>query len=85
MDKVLEVAITQVPALVVLVFLVRWGMHFITEFITGRDAFLRVMHDEHIKAREESKDAIKENAAATRENTAALLRLESTIGKCPRM
>lgn len=62
MDKLLETALSHAPSLVVLVFLVRMFLNRDRE----RDGFIRQLHDEHLAARGESREAIRENTESNR-------------------
>lgn len=82
MDKILENAVGQAPGLVVLIILVFAFLKRDKErdaVSIARDQFIRQMHEEHLLARKESRDAIHDNAEATRENTNALGLLRSTV------
>lgn len=54
MDKLLETVASQVPSLIVLAVIVRW---FLT-YMTTRDKFIAELHEDHLKAREESREAL---------------------------
>lgn len=82
MEKILENAVGQAPGLVVLIVLVFAFLKRDRErdvMAVERDQFIRQMHEEHLLARKESRDAIADNADATRENTTALGMLRSTV------
>lgn len=75
MEKFIETAVTQAPGLVVLVFLVKTFLGRDKE----RDAFIQQLHQEHLAARGESRDAIKENTLSNRAVTEAMLTLNTTV------
>ena len=78
MEEFLKTAITQAPGLVVLVFLVK-------TFLTRdkeRDTFIMQLHQEHLAARGESRDAIKENTESNRAITSAMVSLHQSMQKC---
>lgn len=68
MEELLKNAATQVPGLVVLCYLVSTFLRAQKE----RDGFIHMMHQEHLAARGESREAIKENTESNREVTQAV-------------
>ena len=72
MEKLLEIAATQVPGLVVLTVLVTIFLRREKE----RDAFIQQLHAEHIDARRQSVDAIKENTRATLQLSEAIREMQ---------
>jgi len=79
MEKLLESVANQAPALTILVVLVLAGLKILVKFIEGRDEFIKMLHTEHIQAREQSRQAIDNNAKATSANTVALQSLQDVI------
>lgn len=79
MDDFLVKILPQAPPLVVMVVLV-WVF---LRAMEKRDLLftntMRSLHGEHLEAREASREAIKENAVNTKENTSALNKLTTTI------
>jgi len=75
MDEILKSAATQIPGLVVLCFLVQTFLRAQKE----RDALIQIMHVEHLSARSESRDAIRENTASNREVTKAIVSFQSSL------
>lgn len=79
MDDLLKTAVTQAPGLAVLCYLV---VTFLKRD-RDRDQFIRELHNEHLAARGESRDAINENTQSNREVTAAVHSLQSSLNRKP--
>lgn len=75
MDEIIKGAITQAPGLVVLCYLVGLFLKAQKE----RDAFIQIMHSEHLAARGESREAIQENTESNREVSEAVHSLHTAI------
>lgn len=77
MEDLIKSAVNTVPGLVVLCWVVK-------EFLKSqkeRDNFIKNLHNEHLAARGESRDAIKENTESNREVTKAISDLHSAMTK----
>lgn len=75
MDELLKTALGQAPGLVVLALVVR-------SFLTRdkeRDAFIAQLHAEHLAARGESREAIKENTDSNRAVVSAIVSLQTNL------
>lgn len=79
MEKLIETATTQVPGLVVLVVLVRWFLGH----MKGRDDFLKDLHAEHMLAREQTREALKDTSEAVRHTSVVLQEVRDVIRNCP--
>lgn len=75
MEKLLEAAVVQVPALGVLCFLVLSYM----KRDEKRDMFIQALHNEHLLARKEIKDIIVENTISNREVVKAVITMQSVL------
>ncbi len=75
MDEILKSWAAKVPELGALCFIV---MAFLKSQ-NGRDEFLRSLHNEHLAARGESREAIKENTDSNREVSHAIHALKETL------
>lgn len=72
--KILTVAMQEAPTLVVLCFLV----YVFLKHLKDRDTFIRGLQDEHLAAREESKECIRDNTKSNRELIDALAHLRES-------
>lgn len=79
MDALLLKTAEQVPALTVMALIVWFFLRFCTRTSLDRDVLIREMHSEHIRAREESREVLRESAINIRENTKALLSLTLAV------
>ena len=68
MDKLLDTAATQAPGIVILFLMVNLFLRRDKE----RDSFIQSLHQEHLLARAESREAIRENTASNRDLSAAM-------------
>lgn len=75
MEKLIETAVNQVPGLVVLTVVVQMFL----KFLRGCMDMLKIMHKDHLEAREISRQAIESNIKATADNTEAMMRLSASI------
>jgi len=80
MEEILKTAASQVPGLVVLAMLVAAFLKrdkeredTTSKANEQRDAFIKLMHNEHLVARAESREAMRDNAEATRRNADATI------------
>ena len=67
MDEIFKQAAVQLPATVLVIVVVMMFLKFIERFMSRQEAFLKNLHDEHIAARELSRDALTENSETMRE------------------
>ena len=65
MEQILQKLLAEAPNMGVLLIVI----YLFLKAQEKRDSFIKQLHDEHIEARKESKDAIKENTVATIELT----------------
>ena len=86
MEEILKEGIKQVPSLAIFALVAIMSLRALLKFIESRDVLMKLMHDEHLQAREQSRDAINQNAeairsnaVATNQNTLALQELRNTI------
>ncbi len=75
MEKLFDQAVTQVPALAVLCFVVVTFLKAQKE----RDQFIGTLHAEHMAARRDGQSAILENTVSNREVTRALQSLQEVM------
>lgn len=75
MEELLKTAVSQAPGLVVLYFLVLMFLRRDKE----RDQFIQGLHNEHLAARGESREAIKENTESNRDVSKAIAELSSSV------
>lgn len=75
MDELLKTALSQTPSLVVLYFLVTLFLKRDRE----RDLFIHQLHAEHLAARGESRDAIRENTESNKAVTQAIGSLADAV------
>jgi len=78
MDELLKTAVAQAPGLCVLALVVYWFLGH----MKGRDELLKELHHEHMLARNDSRDALRETARAVKDNTEALLEMKNVIRTC---
>lgn len=78
MEKFLETATAQAPGIVVLYLLVQTFLRRDKE----RDSFIQQLHAEHLAARGESREAIKDNTNSNKEVVKAVDRLSFIVKKC---
>lgn len=67
MDEILKQAAAQLPATVLVIVVVILFLRFIERFMSRQEAFIKQLHDEHVTARQSSRDALIENSEALRE------------------
>jgi hypothetical protein len=75
MEEIIKNAPAPVTCLIVIYLMVKAML----KFLSGQNEFLKTLHVEHLEARRESRNALKENADATRENTQALQSLKDVV------
>ena len=90
MEAILKSYAEKIPEFSVFALLAYWGLAHLKAMtaaflshMKGRDEFIKELHDQHMTARAESRDALRENANATRENSVALQELRDVIKSCP--
>ena len=72
MEEVLKQAAVQLPATVLVIVVVMMFLKFIERFMNRQEAFLKQLHDEHLTARNQSREALEENSVAMRELVAVV-------------
>jgi hypothetical protein len=88
MDKAFENLLLKAPELAALLIVVGMFLKYLVHSNAergkrdaARDEFIKMMHDDHIEARTESRKALQDNAIATRENTEALQELRTAVNQ----
>ena len=79
MEDLLKESVKSVPSLGIFAGVAIFSLKALLKFMESRDAFIKMMHDEHLAARESSRDAIDNNARMTQQNNVALDSLQSAI------
>jgi len=82
MDSFLEKLLTNGSPLVVLVVVVWIFLKYLKDDAQQRNALFQQMHQEHIQARLEAREAIKDNTKATLEASRATEQLARTLQTC---
>ena len=79
MDELLRETVKSVPSLGIFAIVTIICLKALLKFMESRDAFIRMMHDEHLAARQASRDAIENNARMTQQNTLAIQSLQASL------
>ena len=81
LKTVLTKALTQVPDLVVLSAVVVMGLRHLSKRDAQFETFLREVHEQHLDARQQSKEAIQDNTAVTKELSRTITDLRVAVGR----
>lgn len=90
MEQMFTNLLAKAPELSALLAVVFLFLRHLSQVITRqldydkeRDGFIKGMHDDHLRAREETREVMRESIQVTRENTVALQSMRDSIADCP--
>jgi hypothetical protein len=78
MDEVIKQLVLQVPALIVLV----WLMTLVFKYIAGRDRFIQELHKDDAEARAASRQVISENTKVVGESIEVMRNVAAAVRGC---
>lgn len=88
MEDLIKQGLAQAPALTVLVILVYLFLAYLKsaqstlkDLFNSSQAFIREMHQEHLDARVQSRDAIHANTEALSRNTVAMTEMKDSVAR----
>lgn len=79
MEKLLEQMALQSPGIVACILIVIFFLRHMKEISRETGKLFKDMHAEHIDARAQSRDVLKDNTQAAKENTIAINRLAISV------